>query len=563
MCSASSTSMRSPGCIEPYGASPQVRARRVLHHRRRGRARPSRRASTGSRAGSSSSAGRRSPAPRGRSRRATMRSARSRNCGSMYVLPQVGRLEDVPVGVDGAVEGDGVGLVDRVLGGDGDASSRSPSSTCCHETVATVGGRPTFRTGARPVGEDARHGPHPVPRSRRRSRPRRSEFLAKLPPLNIFRMLAGGEGLLRAFSRFGNHLLYKTALDPVLREIAILRVGVLSDATYEMHQHDAHQPRHRHERGAARRRSAPAPTTRRSTTCSALVDALHRRRRAQRAGVGRHVRRPARGAVAAGAAGADGDDRLLHGRVAVPRDVRRRHRGAGTPHRSTCRGHERRRDPSWPTTGRADAAESAGTAPGRGRLAGRRILVVGAGQTTSASTTRRSATAGRSAILCAREGARGRRAPTAMPPRAEDTVATDRRPRAARRRRSPPTSPTRPASRRWSPAAAARARRPRRRRLQRRHRRRGQGLERATPEAWDRVIRRQRPRRHADGARRPAARSTDGASLVFISSVAGIKPGSRIPAYDASKAALGGLVRHVAVEGERRVDPGQHRRARG
>ena len=52
-------------------------------------------------------------------------------------------------------------------------------------------------------------------------------------------MLAGGEGLLRAFSRFGNHLLYKTALDPVLREIAILRVGVLSDAAYEMYQHDA------------------------------------------------------------------------------------------------------------------------------------------------------------------------------------------------------------------------------------------------------------------------------------------------------------------------------------
>ena len=44
-----------------------------------------------------------------------------------------------------------------------------------------------------------------------------------------------------------------------------------------------------------------------------------------------------------------------------------------------------------------------------------------------------------------------------------------------------------------------------------------------------------------------------GASIVFISSVAGIKPGSRIPAYDASKAALGGLMRHVALEGARRV----------
>ena len=68
--------------------------------------------------------------------------------------------------------------------------------------------------------------------------PDTAAFLAKLPPLNIFRMLAGGEGLLPAFTRFGNHLLYKTALDPVLREIAIVRVGILSRASYEVYQHD-------------------------------------------------------------------------------------------------------------------------------------------------------------------------------------------------------------------------------------------------------------------------------------------------------------------------------------
>ena len=42
-----------------------------------------------------------------------------------------------------------------------------------------------------------------------------------------------------------------------------------------------------------------------------------------------------------------------------------------------------------------------------------------------------------------------------------------------------------------------------------------------------------------------------GGSIVFISSVAGLKPGSRIPAYDSSKAALAGLCRHVALEGAR------------
>src|SRR5918995_7417240 len=44
----------------------------------------------------------------------------------------------------------------------------------------------------------------------------------------------------------------------------------------------------------------------------------------------------------------------------------------------------------------------------------------------------------------------------------------------------------------------------------------------------------------------------DGASVVFISSIAGITPGSQLPAYDTSKAALGGLCRHVANEGARR-----------
>ena len=62
--------------------------------------------------------------------------------------------------------------------------------------------------------------------------------LGRMPPLNIFRMLAGGEGLLKAFARMGNHLLFKSRLDPVLREIAIIRTGVLSKAGYEVHQHE-------------------------------------------------------------------------------------------------------------------------------------------------------------------------------------------------------------------------------------------------------------------------------------------------------------------------------------
>jgi NAD(P)-dependent dehydrogenase (short-subunit alcohol dehydrogenase family) len=44
----------------------------------------------------------------------------------------------------------------------------------------------------------------------------------------------------------------------------------------------------------------------------------------------------------------------------------------------------------------------------------------------------------------------------------------------------------------------------------------------------------------------------DGASIVFISSIAGLRSGSRLIAYDTSKAALGGLMRNVAKEGARR-----------
>src|SRR3569833_3793251 len=68
--------------------------------------------------------------------------------------------------------------------------------------------------------------------------PEAQDQLAKLPALNLFRMLAGGEGLLQAFVKFGNHLLFKADLPPVLRELAVLRVGALSGARYEVFQHE-------------------------------------------------------------------------------------------------------------------------------------------------------------------------------------------------------------------------------------------------------------------------------------------------------------------------------------
>ena len=43
----------------------------------------------------------------------------------------------------------------------------------------------------------------------------------------------------------------------------------------------------------------------------------------------------------------------------------------------------------------------------------------------------------------------------------------------------------------------------------------------------------------------------EGSAIVFVSSVAGLRAGSQIPAYDASKAGVIGLCRHVALEGAR------------
>ena len=66
-----------------------------------------------------------------------------------------------------------------------------------------------------------------------------AEFLDKLKPhLNIYRMLANSEAGLKGFIRMGNALLYRCELDAQLRELAILRVGRLSRAAYEVFQHE-------------------------------------------------------------------------------------------------------------------------------------------------------------------------------------------------------------------------------------------------------------------------------------------------------------------------------------
>ncbi|MDQ3312135.1 MAG: SDR family oxidoreductase [Actinomycetota bacterium] len=193
-------------------------------------------------------------------------------------------------------------------------------------------------------------------------------------------------------------------------------------------------------------------------------------------------------------------------------------------------------------------AESAGAAPGRGRLAGRRLLVVGAGQNSYSLPDPPIGNGRAISILCAREGA----AVVAADRDGESVSATVATITAEGGRAVAMTADiSRPDEiERMVTAAhdafggldgvvynvgiAA-----------------GRGLAGSTPDVWDEVL-----NVNVRGAMLVARAALpvldDGGSIVFVSSVAGIKPGSRFPAYDSSKAAIGGLMRHVALEGERR-----------
>jgi 4-carboxymuconolactone decarboxylase len=64
------------------------------------------------------------------------------------------------------------------------------------------------------------------------------EALGAVPPLNIFRMMANAETAFRPWLRWGAALLSDLELDPLLRELAILRVARLTPhAEYEWVQH--------------------------------------------------------------------------------------------------------------------------------------------------------------------------------------------------------------------------------------------------------------------------------------------------------------------------------------
>jgi NAD(P)-dependent dehydrogenase (short-subunit alcohol dehydrogenase family) len=196
----------------------------------------------------------------------------------------------------------------------------------------------------------------------------------------------------------------------------------------------------------------------------------------------------------------------------------------------------------------ADAAllpEAQGMAAGRGRLAERRILVVGAGTRPSPEPAPPLGNGRAIAWLCAREGAR-----VACADRDEGAA---RETLAGVEREGPGGAAlladvARPEGCARVVAEADEALGGLDGLVLNVGVGEGMGLAGTEPDAWDRVLA-VNLRAHFLVARAALPRLGAGASLVFVSSVAALRPGSRIPAYDASKAGLAGLCRHVALEG--------------
>lgn len=192
--------------------------------------------------------------------------------------------------------------------------------------------------------------------------------------------------------------------------------------------------------------------------------------------------------------------------------------------------------------------EALGDAPGRGRLEGRRILVVGGGQRATGDNDTQGN--GRAiARLAAREGAY-----VAVADKDRQAAAgTVLYIRATGGRADPIVADV------AIPAEVERM-------VAEAHRAMGGldgivlnvgisglpgGLGGQDADAWDGVFA-VNVRAHMLTCKAAFPLLADGSAIVLVSSVASIRPGSMKPAYDTSKAALEGLGRHIAMEGEPR-----------
>jgi len=194
--------------------------------------------------------------------------------------------------------------------------------------------------------------------------------------------------------------------------------------------------------------------------------------------------------------------------------------------------------------------ESKGEAPPRGRLKGRRILVVGGGQMDIGDTDTPIGNGRAMSVLFAREGAA-----VAVADRSEESAAAT------------VSLIEKENNQAFAIAADVTGENDVKRMIE--EAMKGLGdldgialnvgmgaggawLEGTTLESWNKVVA-VNLTSHMLTVKHALPHLANAASIVFISSIAGMTAGSRLPAYDSTKAALSGLCRHVAFEGARRA----------
>ena len=194
------------------------------------------------------------------------------------------------------------------------------------------------------------------------------------------------------------------------------------------------------------------------------------------------------------------------------------------------------------------SAESSGVAPGRGRLNGRRILVVGGGQRVFDAATDPVGNGRAMSLLFAREGAHVAVADLNRAS-AEDTVARIGA----------------EGGRAFAIAADVTRESDVVRMIEEAHQTMGgldgmvlnigtfgkTGLDNVSAEEWN-AIYDVNVRGPMLCCRAALPKFENDGSIVFISSIAALKAGSQMAVYDSSKAALGGLMRNIAQLGARR-----------
>lgn len=194
------------------------------------------------------------------------------------------------------------------------------------------------------------------------------------------------------------------------------------------------------------------------------------------------------------------------------------------------------------------SAESEGRAPGRGRLKDRRILIVGGGQRTFDAATDPIGNGRAMSLLCAREGAHVAVADVSGTS-AGHTV----------------SKIVAEGGRAFAIQADVTSESDVSRMIEEAHRTMGGldgmvlnvgtfgkiGLDGVTGEEWNHIYD-VNVRGPMFCCRRAIDKFENGGSIVFISSIAALRAGSQMAAYDSSKAALGGLMRNIAHLGARR-----------